>query len=225
MSHRLSPVQVDLPPCAPRRHGRLARWFGRTLLRLGGWRVVGRFPDCKRLMIVVAPHSSAWDAFWGLAAKLAMGVDVRFMGKAELFRGPLGWLLGRLGGIATNRAAPGGIVGDMGRALAEADTLWLVIAPEGTRKPVQRWKTGFWRIARAAGVPVLCAYFHYPERTIGIGERFELGEDMEADIARIRDWYRPWKGRHRGVFRDRPGMGPPTNGGWLASRRCELGLM
>ena len=80
-----------------------------------------------------------------------------------------------------------------------ADRFWLGIAPEGTRKPVERWKTGFWKIAHAARVPVLPVYFHYPDKVIGIGPAFTTSDDMEADLARLRDWYRPWQGRHHGT--------------------------
>ena len=81
-----------------------------------------------------------------------------------------------------------------GRALAArigtADKFWFGLAPEGTRKPVERWKSGFWKIAKAADVPVLPAYFHYPDKVIGIGPLFDLADDMAADIARLRAWYR-----------------------------------
>lgn len=193
-------ILIPLPPSAPRAGHAFGRWLGRTVLRLGGWKVVGEFPDLPKLMIIAAPHSSGWDAVWGLAAKLALGVDVKFMAKAELFRGPLGWLLRRLGIFPVDRAAPGGIVGEVAAKYRQSERLWLGVAPEGTRRRVERWKSGFWRIAREAGVPVLCAYFHYPEKTIGVGALFELGDDLEADMARIRAWYRPWMGKHRGTI-------------------------
>ncbi|MBB5016156.1 lysophospholipid acyltransferase family protein [Rehaibacterium terrae] len=193
-------ILIPLPPSAPRTGHAFGRWLGRTVLRLGGWKVVGEFPDLPKLMIIAAPHSSGWDAVWGLAAKLALGVDVKFMAKAELFRGPLGWLLRRLGIFPVDRAAPGGIVGEVAAKYRQSERLWLGVAPEGTRRRVERWKSGFWRIAREAGVPVLCAYFHYPEKTIGVGALFELGDDLEADMARIRAWYRPWVGKHRGTI-------------------------
>lgn len=191
---------IPVPPSAPRTGHAVGRWIGRTLLRLGGWKVAGEFPDRTKLVILAAPHSSGWDAVWGIATKLALGLDVKFMAKAELFRGPLGWLLRRFGGVPTDRGAPGGIVGEMATRFAQADRLWLAIAPEGTRRRVERWKTGFWRIAREADVPVLCAYFHYPEKTIGIGALIELTDDLQADMARIRDFYRPWIGKHRGTI-------------------------
>ncbi|HET6604518.1 MAG TPA: 1-acyl-sn-glycerol-3-phosphate acyltransferase [Xanthomonadaceae bacterium] len=190
---------IPLPAAAPRTGTAPGRWLGRTVLALGRWRMTGAFPDRTHLVIIVAPHSSAWDAVWGLAAKLALGLDVRFLAKAELFRGPLGWLLGGLGGIPINRSRAAGAVETAAARFAASPRLWLVIAPEGTRRRVERWKTGFWRIARAAGVPVLCAWFHYPERTIGIGPLLETSDDLDADMARIRAVFAPHRGKHRGT--------------------------
>lgn len=190
----------SLPPNAPRSGNAFTRWFGRSLLRLGGWTIAGEFADRPRMVLIAAPHSSAWDAYWGLAAKLALGVDIAFLAKAELFRGPLGWLLRALGGIPVDRRRAHGAVEQAAASIREAGRMWFVLAPEGTRKRVEHWKSGFWHIARAAGVPVFCAWFHYPERTIGLGELFELTDDMEADMAHIRAYYAPFVGKHRGTL-------------------------
>ncbi len=190
-------VVPDLPPRAPRVGHAAGRWLGRTVLRLGGWRVVGQWPDLDKMVIIVAPHSSGWDAIWGLAAKLAMGLDIAFMAKAELFRGPLGWLLRAFGGIPVDRGAPGGIVEQSAARVREASRIWFLLAPEGTRRRVERWKTGFWKIARGAGVPVFCAAFHYPEKKIVLDQLVHLGDDAEADMARIRALYRPFVGKNR----------------------------
>ncbi|MDV3254124.1 MAG: lysophospholipid acyltransferase family protein [Lysobacter sp.] len=193
-------IVPSLPPNVPRvpRH-RLSRWIGRSVLRLGGWRVVGEFPDLPRVVLIGAPHSSNWDGIWGFAAKLALGLDIRILGKHQLFWGPLGPLMRALGIIAINRGAASGVVGQMAQQFRGADRFWLGIAPEGTRKPVARWKTGFWKIAHAAQVPVLPVYFHYPDRVIGIGPPFATSHDMEADLVRLREWYRPWQGKHHGT--------------------------
>jgi len=187
------------PPSAPKTNNAFGRWLGRTILRIGGWRVVGDWPDVPKLVVIAAPHSSAWDALWGLAAKLAMGLRIDFMAKRELFWWPLGWLLRSLGAVPTNRSAAHGVVGGSIARLRDNEQSWLVIAPEGTRKRVDRWKSGFWRIARGAGVPVSCAYFHYPEKIIGLGAVFEMTDDLDADMARIREFYRPWQGKKRGT--------------------------
>jgi 1-acyl-sn-glycerol-3-phosphate acyltransferase len=81
----------------------------------------------------------------------------------------------------------------------QRDAFWLGIAPEGTRKRVTRWRSGFWHIARSAGVPIVTAYFNYPDKTIGVGPLFETSEDMAADLLRLRAFYAPYKGKHRDV--------------------------
>lgn len=190
-----------LPPRAPHaRPGGLGRWIGRTVLRLGGWRMVGELPDVPKLVLIGAPHSSNWDGVWGFAAKLAIGLDARILGKDTLFRIPgLGLLLRRLGVIPVDRSNPRGVTDQAAAMIREADRLWFALAPEGTRRPVERWKSGFWKIARAADVPVLPVYFHYPDRVIGVGPLWRMGDDFATDMARIRAWYAPWKGRNRGV--------------------------
>ena len=191
---------LPLPPSVPRvKPNAFGRWFGCTLLRLGGWRMVGEFPDLPKVVLIGAPHSSNWDGVWGFAAKLALGLDLKVLGKHQLFWWPLGVLMRGLGVIAVDRTAAHGVVEQAAALLRTNDKFWFGLAPEGTRKPVERWKTGFWKIAKAADVPVLPAYFHYPDKIIGVGPLFALGDDMQADLDRIRAWYRPWQGRHHGT--------------------------
>lgn len=192
----MKPV-IELPAQAPRSANPFARGFSLRLLRLAGWKMVGNFPDLPKLIVIAAPHTSGWDAVWAICARQAMALDIGFLAKKELFFGPLGWLLRRVGGVPTDRNKPGGMVDDAVARFAQTDRLWLALAPEGTRRKVKRWKTGFWRIAHTAHLPIVCAYFHYPERTIGIGPVFLTSDDMVADLLRIRDWYRPWQGKHR----------------------------
>ncbi|MBO9661582.1 lysophospholipid acyltransferase family protein [Dokdonella sp.] len=161
--------------------------------------MAGTFPNVDKLVLIAAPHSSWWDGVWGLLLKVALGIDIAFMGKRELFRGPLGWLLRRLGGVPIERNATHGVVEQMVARFHANPRLWLGIAPEGTRKRVEKWKTGFWHIAHAAKVPILPVYFDYPSRTIGIGPLFQPGEDLDADLAALREFYRPYRGRHHSV--------------------------
>ncbi|MGO1718912.1 MAG: 1-acyl-sn-glycerol-3-phosphate acyltransferase [Luteimonas sp.] len=194
------PLLPEVPPQVPKvRHNRFTRWFGRTVLRLGGWRVVGTIPDLPRVVLIAAPHSSNWDGLWGFAAKLALGIRITVLGKQQLFWWPLSVLLRRLGVISIDRASPQGTVGQAAQMLVRSDRLWFALAPEGTRKRVERWKTGFWKVADATRVPILPAYFHYPDKVIGFGEPFHTTADAQADIARIREWYRQWQGRNRGT--------------------------
>lgn len=195
----MRPVVRELPTHAPRMGNAFTRAFGRSLLRLGGWRIEGQFPDVPRLVIIVAPHSSAWDAIWGFIGMLALGVHITYMAKAELFRGPLGGLLRLLGGVPVDRARAQGAVEQAAMQLRSPQSVWFLLAPEGTRRRVDQWKSGFWHIARHAQVPVLCAYFHYPDKVMGLGEVFEPSADLEADMARVRAYYRPFVGKRRGT--------------------------
>ncbi|HET8897751.1 MAG TPA: lysophospholipid acyltransferase family protein [Rhodanobacteraceae bacterium] len=196
---RAIPRPAELPSKMPHAADHLGRWLCRGLLRLGRWRLVGEFPDVARLVMIAAPHSSWWDGIWGLLIKVAIGADIRFMGKQELFHGPLGWVLRQLGGLPIDRAAAQGVVEQMVDTFTRHDALWLGLAPEGTRKPVTRWKSGFWHIARAADVPIFPIAFNYPDRSIRLGPLFKTSADMDADITRLRQWYAPFQGKHRGV--------------------------
>ncbi len=171
----------------------------RAVVQASGWRLEGEFPDLAKLVLIVAPHSSWWDGVWGLLFKVAMGTDVAFMAKRELFRWPLGGLLRLLGGVPIKRGAAHAVVGQMVARFHADERLWLVIEPEGTRKAVAKWKSGFWHIARLAGVPILPCYFDYPRRVIGLGPVFHPTADKDADLAALRAFYAPFRGKYRGV--------------------------
>ncbi|MGB3840531.1 1-acyl-sn-glycerol-3-phosphate acyltransferase [Rhodanobacter sp. FW102-FHT14D06] len=190
---------AQLPARMPKLRDGWQRRICRGVLRLCGWNLTGEFPDVPKLVLIAAPHSSWWDGVWGLLIKVAIGADVHFMGKQELFRGPLGGLLRRLGGVPIDRSAAKGVVEQMIDQFRQREKLWLGIAPEGTRKPVTRWKSGFWHIAHDAGVPIFPVAFHYPDRTIQLGPLFDAGTDMGATMQRLREWYAPFKGKHRDV--------------------------
>ncbi len=188
-----------IPPNMPQFRPSLATAMCRWLLGVFGWRMVGDLPDIAKVVVIAAPHSTNWDVIWGLLFKISLRLDVHFIGKREAFVWPLGPILRAFGGIPVDRSAAHGLVGEMRRQFETRDRFWLALAPEGTRKKVQKWKTGFWHIAREAGVPVLPVYFHYPEKTVGLGPLFHPTDDVAADMARIREFYRPWIGKNRGT--------------------------
>jgi 1-acyl-sn-glycerol-3-phosphate acyltransferase len=190
----------ELDPVAPRSPQNARRRLCAWILRRMGWRMTGEFPRLPKVVIIVAPHSSWWDGVVALLIKVAVGLDASFMAKKELFFPPLGWLLRRLGGVPIERSASHGVVEQMVERFGKSERMWLALAAEGTRKPVKKWKTGFWHIAREAGVPILMLYFHYPEKVFGIGPVYETTADMEADMRNIREFYRPWMGANRGTL-------------------------
>ncbi len=190
---------LPLPPAAPQFPPSWQRRLCAALLTRCGWRVTGSLPDCAQLVVIAAPHSSWWDGAWGLLCKVALGLDLAFMGKQELFRGPLGWALRRMGGIPIERSEAHGVVDQMIARFRDKPQLWLGIAPEGTRRRVTKWRSGFWQIARAADVPILPVAFDYPTKTITIGPVFAPSADLAADLVALRAYYAPFRGKHRGV--------------------------
>lgn len=193
------PQPTELPAAVPAFADNPGRRMCRGLLRLRGWHLVGELPGARKLVLIAAPHSSWWDGIWGLLMKIGLGADIRFMGKQELFTGPLGWVLRRMGGMPIDRHAAKGVVEQMVDAFNDSPSLWLGIAPEGTRKKVDKWRTGFWHIARQARVPVFPIAFHYPDKAIHLGPLFELSDDMHADLKRLRQFYKPFQGKYRSV--------------------------
>ena len=187
------------PPTMPQLPDHGWRRIFRALVSLSGWRLEGELPDVPRAVLIAAPHSSWWDGVHGLLFKIALGVDIKFMAKREVFAGPLGWLLRKLGGIPIERHAAHGVVEQMDSLFRTREKLWLGITPEGTRKHVAHWTSGFWHIARDAGVPIVPVYFNYPRKVIGVGPLFETTPAMDADIAALRAFYAPFQGKHRGV--------------------------
>ena len=159
------------------------------LLKIGGWTLVGEHPQVAKAVIIAAPHTSNWDGIWGLIAKVALRVDVKFFGKASLFWFPLGVLLKAMGGIPLDRDNPGSSVESAVREFNARDKLYFAMAPEGTRGLKKYWKTGFYRIAAGAGVPVVLAFFDYERRRLGIGPTIDLSGDPDVDIKTIGAFY------------------------------------
>lgn len=154
-----------------------------------GWRVVGEIPDLPKMVIIVAPHSSNWDFIVGVAAKLAMRLRVKYLGKDTLFRFPLGILMRRLGGIPVDRTNSNAVVTSIVSEFQQRQRLVLAIAPEGTRKRVERWRTGFYHIARSAGVPIIPVALKWSDRVIEIGAPFMPTGDTEGDLRHLRSRY------------------------------------
>lgn len=185
----------EIPAQIPRRGSALWRAIGRATLRLLGWRVEGEVPDVPRLVIAVAPHTSNWDFVVGAAAMFALDLRLAFIGKHTLFVWPFSAILRWMGGIPVDRSSPHGVVGDSVEGFRKAGPRVLVIAPEGTRKRVERFKTGFLHIARGAGVPVTLAALDYGARVVRLGPTFDPGPDVEADRARVEAYFAPIRGK------------------------------
>lgn len=198
MSYLLHTSLARIPtlgPEIPRTGSAFTRALGRWVLGAMGWNIDGSIPNVPKLVVIAAPHTSNWDFVVGVAAKLALGLDAMWLGKDTLFRGPLGLLMRRLGGRPVDRAASHDVVKDVVDEFARRERLVLALAPEGTRKRVERWRTGFYHIAHAAGVPIVPVALNFGARAIQIGSPFSTTGDVDADIRALQQRFAGVRGR------------------------------
>ena len=170
----------------------VARWF----LKLTGWEPEGSKPLGHRFVLIAAPHTSNWDGFWVLAYKVAMGIDARFFGKHTLFWWPLGSILRQMGAIPVNRDESRDLVRNAIEMFNTHDRFLLGLAPEGTRKWMPYWRTGFYHIAIEVGVPIVLGFIDYRKKRVGIEKIFIPSGILEQDLALIREFYAPFIPRH-----------------------------
>jgi 1-acyl-sn-glycerol-3-phosphate acyltransferase len=182
----------------------LKRIIGHTFLKAAGWKVRGERPPIDRYVIIAAPHTSNWDMPFMLAYAFVYDIPVRWMGKHTLFKPPFAPLFQKLGGIPIVRDRPGGVVGQMIEKFENEESLVLMVPAEGTRSHVDYWKSGFYHIARGAGVPVVLSYLDFAKKEGGIGPSVEITGDVTADMDKIRSFYAGKTGLrpdHVGVIR------------------------
>ncbi len=179
----------------PRKRKGFVDYLARRIFFGSGWRFEGSLPDQSRFVIIGAPHTSNWDFVLAMLTIYALRLDFRWIGKHTLFRRPFSTILKKMGGTPVDRSAAGGIV-DQVVGLFETETAFVFgLAPEGTRKRVLHWKTGFHRIARRASVPIVPAYLDFGRRIIGFGPPMFAGGHPEADIGRLKLFYQQFEGK------------------------------
>jgi 1-acyl-sn-glycerol-3-phosphate acyltransferase len=180
----------------------LLRAFSLAFLKLTGWKVLGRMPEgCSKSVWIAAPHTSNWDLPYTLMVVFALDLKVYWMGKEQLFRPPFRGLMMWLGGIPVDRARANNLVAASVETLKNAaGPMQLIVPPEGTRSKARYWKTGFYYIAVGAQVPIVMAYMDYEKKISGLGPVFQPTGDIEADMAAIKAFYAPFKGRNADQF-------------------------
>ena len=178
--------------------------FGRAMMRLTGWTFRGALPALPKFVIIVAPHTSNWDFPVGVFALFALDHESRWFGKASLFRPPMGFLLRMIHGRPVSRDTPEGMVAEMAAAVRAEPQFVLALAPEGTRKSVDHWRTGFYRIAEAADIPIVAVSFDWSRKEIGINPPVHPSGNLATDVAALQAHYRPDMARHpEGFWRTR----------------------
>ena len=170
-----------------------------------GWQVKGGVPeDLKKAVIIAAPHTSFWDFFYARAAFFIMGLPVKITVKKEVVNAPVvGWVARNFGAIAIDRSPKTGsfkkrasMVDAMVSLIHERDQLIMMVTPEGTRKYVPRWKTGFYKVAQLAEIPIILGYLDYEKKHAGVGPVFYPTGDYKKDLPEIMDFYKDKVGKY-----------------------------
>lgn len=166
------------------------RKFCGWILKMMGWTVDSGIVPEKKCILLGAPHTSIWDFVVAFLYYYSQGGNAKCMVKKEMFVPVLGGIIRAMGAIPVDRQNAAGLLKSVIQAMEAEETFHLAIAPEGTRKPVKRWKTGFHLIARETGVPVYLAYFDWKTKHVGYKCKVELTDDAQADMERIQKMYR-----------------------------------
>ena len=171
---------------------RLLSW----LFRVSGWKIKGNIPRIPKMVVAVAPHTSSWDFVIGVMARSALGFDgAHFLGKKELFDGPFGFFFRAMGGVGVDRRSPHGVVAQVVKEFDAHENFILGLAPEGTRKKVDKLRSGFYQIALGAKAAIIPVGFDFPTRTVVIGDPMYPSGNIEADMAVLMDFYRKIRGK------------------------------
>ena len=174
----------------------IARALAWGFLKVNGWHKEGELPDAPKFVLIAAPHTSNWDFPFVLALAFAYRAKVVFMIKDSVFRWPYGWFFRWLGGIPVDRSKSNGMVAQTIEAFNQNERLIVCVPPEGTRKKVRAWKTGFYYIALGAGVPIALGFLDYKRKAGGPGTLFIPTGDINADMKIIQGFYATVIGKH-----------------------------
>lgn len=164
------------------------------ILKISGWTAIGKEIPNPRFVLIGAPHTSNWDFPLMLLVVLKLRMQVFWMGKDSLFKFPFGGLMKWLGGIPIDRSKPNNVVNQITEEYSRNQNLIVLIPPEGTRSKVERWKTGFYHIARNAQVPILLGYVDAPTKQAGLADFFNPSDDLDRDMEQIRNFYADKRG-------------------------------
>ena len=172
----------------------MLKFVGKLILKLAGYKIIDTTPkgvqNYQKAVMIAAPHTSNWDYVYTMAALYALKVPIKYLGKASLFKFPLGILIKKLGGIPVRRDQKNNMVNDMAKMIVEAtDQMILIIPAEGTRSYSKEWKSGFYHIANTAKVPIILGFLDFGKKEVGFIDEFNPTGDYEKDLKNIQKKY------------------------------------
>ena len=175
---------------------RVRKLLGKLALLLTGWKIEQPIPTARRFVLIAAPHTSNWDLVYLLALAWSVEVPISWLGKVQIFKPPFAGIMKWTGGVPVKRDRRNDLVSQIAKLFAEREEFIVVVPAEGTRSRAEYWKSGFYRMAQAANVPVYFGFLDYPTKTGGFGTYIDLTGDMKADMDKIRAFYSQKTGKH-----------------------------
>ena len=175
---------------------RLITWLGKTLIKISGWKTAGRLPKDQRMVLVAGPHTSNWDFVLAMSLILSLDVRIHWVGKHSIFKKGFRRLLKKMGGIPVNRINPEALKGEIYNITNKYKGFAIAIAPEGTRKKVDRLKSGFLRIANETNSKIMMVGVDFSNKTIVFGDFFNPSGDKDKDLRFIKDYFDNFTGKH-----------------------------
>ena len=176
------------------------QFFAKLILKIMGWRTrpVGPFPFvAKKYVMIVAPHTSGWDFIIGVLYRSVLRLgNARYLGKKELFDPPFGFIFRWLGGTPVDRSGNKNVVEEVVKIFNNHERLGIALSPEGTRRRVDKLRSGFYHIAKKAGVPIIMVGLDFKNKQVVFSEPFNVSDDQERDMASIIKFFAPIEGKY-----------------------------
>ena len=171
-------------------------WLGKLLMKITGWKTIGNFPTDQRVVMVAGPHTSNWDFVLAMSFILSLDVNIHWVGKHSIFKRGFRRILRKMGGIPVNRAEPKELKNEIHNITEKYKGFMIAIAPEGTRKKVEKLKSGFLRIANETNSKIMMAGIDFSKKTIELGDFFSPSGDVDKDLQFINEYFSNFSGKH-----------------------------
>ena len=177
------------------RRPKLFTWLGKFLMKISGWKTTGKLPEDQRVVLVAGPHTSNWDFVLAMSLILSLDVRIHWVGKHSIFKKGFRRLLKKMGGIPVNRINPEALKGEIQNITNKYKGFAIAIAPEGTRKKVERLKSGFLRIANETNSKIMMVGVDFSNKTIVFGDLFTPSGNKDKDLRFIKDYFDNFTGK------------------------------
>ena len=186
---------IQIPEQFRASHPILFQKIAKFFLTITGWKFKGDIPRSDRIILVAGPHTSNWDFLLALAFIFGLNLNVFWIGKHTLFKNGLSKIMRKLGGIPVDRASPELLMNEVSHIVKKQQGVIIAISPEGTRKKVERLKSGFLRIAKTTNSQILLAGIDFESKLIHLGKLFEPSGNTESDLLNVHNYFRQFKGK------------------------------